>query len=104
MKVRFALALIVPALMLGACAAHKDGCTGGECCQEPKGNGAAITSVNEYCPVMPEDPVDPTLTREFNGQKVSFCCKGCVPTWDAMSDAEKDTKLKAAVAKGKVKA
>ena len=104
MKTRFAMAtlaaIVLPALLLGAC-------TSGEktedpaMCQQPK--PGAITSENDYCVIMNADPVDPELTREWNGHKVGFCCKGCLPKWDALSDAEKQAALDKAIAKGKVK-
>jgi hypothetical protein len=39
--------------------------------------------------------VPQSLTRDFNGQKVGFCCPGCPAQWDKLSGAEKDAKLKA---------
>jgi hypothetical protein len=60
-----------------------------------------VTTVNHYCAVMNEDPVDPSLSHEWNGQKVGFCCKGCIPRWEKMSDEQKTAALAAAVAKGK---
>lgn len=60
-----------------------------------------VTTVNHYCAVMLEDPVDPTLVREHKGQRVGFCCAGCFKRWDAMNDAQKDAAVAAAVAKGK---
>ena len=55
---------------------------------------------NVRCPIM-GTPINPdkvpvNLTREYKGQKVAFCCGGCPPAWDKLSDAEKDVKLKAA--------
>lgn len=53
-----------------------------------------ITSVNANCVIIPQDPVDPAMqTVEWKGQKVGFCCKGCVPKWNKMSDAQKDAAL-----------
>lgn len=62
-----------------------------------------VTSVNHYCVIMPEDPVNPKVVREFKGQTVGFCCKGCLGKWDAMSDAQKSEALSIAIAKGKPK-
>jgi hypothetical protein len=61
-----------------------------------------IVSVNEYCPVQLADPVDPTIVREWKGQKVSFCCDGCLPAWEEMTEKQRDTALAAAVAKGRI--
>ncbi len=56
--------------------------------------------VNTKCPIMGSkidaSKVTAELTREFNGQKVAFCCGGCLPAWDKLTDAQKQTKLDAA--------
>lgn len=64
--------------------------------------------VNTKCPMMggtiQPEKVTPALTREFNGQKVAFCCGGCPDMWDNLSDAQKQAKLstvKAAAPGGK---
>jgi hypothetical protein len=58
-------------------------------------------TVNRVCPIM-NSPFDPAkvpahLTAEFEGQKVGFCCGGCVPAWNGLTDAEKRAKLNAAL-------
>lgn len=59
--------------------------------------------VNVVCPIMGTqiDPakVPDSLTREYKGQKVGFCCGACPAAWDKLSDAEKDAKLKACLPK-----
>lgn len=59
--------------------------------------------VNARCPIMGSaiDPahVPDSLTREYKGQKVAFCCAMCPPAWDKLSDADKDKKLEAVKAK-----
>lgn len=61
------------------------------------------TFANATCPIMGSkiDPAKVTadLTREFNGQKVAFCCAMCPAQWDKLTDAQKKTKLMAAVDK-----
>jgi hypothetical protein len=61
----------------------------------------AAKIVNSKCPILGTklDPakVPDSLIREYKGQKVGFCCDGCPPAWDKLSDAEKDAKLKAAM-------
>jgi len=81
----------------GACASSNSAAVHDEeKCGEVK--PGTITSVNSMCAVMPQDPVDPALaTAEWRGQKVGFCCKGCVPRWNKMSAAEKDAALAAAM-------
>lgn len=55
--------------------------------------------VNTICPIeggaVDPNNVPDSLTREFKGHKVGFCCAGCPAKWDALSDAEKEAKLKA---------
>lgn len=68
-------------------------------CKEVK--PGVVTSVNYYCAVVSDDPVDPVIVTEFEGQRVGFCCKGCVPRWNAMTTDQKRAALAAAVAKGK---
>jgi hypothetical protein len=59
--------------------------------------------VNAYCPItgnkLDPDKVPADLTREWNGQKIGFCCPNCPPAWDKLSDKEKQEKLDAAMAK-----
>ncbi len=55
--------------------------------------------VNARCPIMgsaikPES-VTANLTRDYNGQKIGFCCAGCPSAWDKLTDAEKQAKLSA---------
>jgi hypothetical protein len=73
------------------------GLSGCMCGQTKSGT---VESVNSYCVVQNDDPVDPAIAREYKGQKVGFCCNGCPETWDAMTDAQKDEALRVAVAKG----
>ena len=49
--------------------------------------------VNTKCPMMGED-IDPTLTVNYKGMRVAFCCKDCIPDWEKLSEAEKDAKLR----------
>jgi len=60
-------------------------------------------AVNFKCPIM-LNPINPAkvpdnLVRWYKGQKVGFCCAGCVPKWDALNDAQRDAKLKAVLPK-----
>jgi len=60
---------------------------------------ASAKVVNTKCPIeggaVDPNKVPDSLTREFKGQKVGFCCAMCPPKWDNLSDAEKEAKLKA---------
>jgi len=43
-----------------------------------QGDGGAVPDrVNAFCPVIPDEPVDPSVTAEWNGRTVAFCCKMC---------------------------
>ncbi|UCD51851.1 MAG: hypothetical protein JSW27_04290 [Phycisphaerales bacterium] len=55
---------------------------------------------NTLCPIMGA-PINPekvaaNLVREYNGQKVAFCCAGCPAAWDQLSATDKAAKLKKA--------
>lgn len=56
--------------------------------------------LNTVCPIMGSkidpDNVPANLTRDYKGGKVAFCCGGCPPAWDKLSDEEKAAKLAAA--------
>ncbi|MBL8760129.1 MAG: hypothetical protein JNL50_02405 [Phycisphaerae bacterium] len=90
---------ILASLALPACSTHENDDGSEAACKEVK--AGAVTTVNHYCVVMNDDPVDPELVREHKGQRVGFCCKGCFKKWDAMNDAQKDAAIAKAVALGK---
>ncbi len=53
--------------------------------------------VNSHCP-MTGIKIDPNnvpagQTREFQGQKVGFCCGNCPLDWDKLNDQQKQEKL-----------
>ena len=57
-----------------------------------------VKFVNSSCPIMTTSKIDPakvpdTLTRDFQGQKVAFCCADCPAAWDKLSDIDKAAKL-----------
>ncbi|MFO0828105.1 MAG: hypothetical protein U0572_08140 [Phycisphaerales bacterium] len=99
MRRTLVLALCLAAAMPCACASTEKKTESPDYCASVK--PGTVTSANYYCVVMLNDPVDPTVTREWKGQKVGFCCQGCIKKWDAMTDAQKDAAVTAAVAKGK---
>ena len=73
--------------------------------KKPAGGEAAktVACVNGTCPIM-GTKIDPakvpvSLTRDFNGQKVGFCCGGCPPAWDKLTDDQKAAKFAAVMAK-----
>ncbi len=91
---------LVAAIALSACST-KPADESEAMCKEVK--PGVVTSVNAYCAVVLDDPVNPEVFTDYKGQRVGFCCKGCLPKWEAMTDAQKDAALAKAIAKGKPK-
>ena len=58
-----------------------------------------VKVVNKSCPIMGTDldssGVAENLTREFEGQRVGFCCTSCLAKWDKLGTPEKEAKLAA---------
>lgn len=95
------IGMLVAAMVIGAmlvpagCASRKEA----ECRQVKPGT---VTTVNSYCAVMHEDPVDPSVApATWKGQSVGFCCEDCIERWEKKSPAEKDASLQAAIANGR---
>lgn len=44
---------------------------------QPDSTAGTTELTNEMCPVMPDEPVDPTIFAMYDGQKVYFCCQRC---------------------------
>jgi hypothetical protein len=95
--------LVMPAAFLLACVLV----VGLTACKEEKNAGGeagkTVACVNGACPIT-GNPIDPakvpvSLTRDFKGQKVGFCCGGCPGPWDKLTDEQKTAKLAAAMAK-----
>jgi YHS domain-containing protein len=49
-----------------------------------------VVAVNKFCPVMPEDAIDPEVTYVHNGKTYAFCCSNCID--DFKKDPEKFAK------------
>jgi hypothetical protein len=86
--------------ILGGCEKEK---TGGPEKKAVSTSQTKVKFVNTRCPIM-GTPIDlntvpASLTREFKGQKVAFCCGGCPAQWDKLSDKEKEAKLHQAASK-----
>lgn len=86
------------ALSLFGCSSNKSGESAAYCESVKPGT---VTSVNHYCALMPDHPVNPAVTTQWNGQTVGFCCEDCISGWAELSDTQKSSALKLAVAKGK---
>lgn len=93
-------ALLAGLLVLGACQSSSTSQAEPMCQKRKPGT---IVSVNEYCAIVPADPVDPSVVVQWKTQTVGLCCKGCVPKWEKLTDAQRDTALAAAIAKGPIK-
>jgi hypothetical protein len=57
---------------------------------------ASMGVVNSKCPMMTSHPAGTKVTADFKGQKVGFCCAGCLPAWNKLTDEQKAEKLNAA--------
>jgi len=57
------------------------------------GNRPGVKAVNTVCPVVDADGADESVTAEWRGKTIAFCCPTCVRKFDRMSDAEKDAML-----------
>ena len=85
--------LALPALALAAALA---GCktTEENCVAAPAaGNHPGKTAVNTVCPVQSSDAADESVTVNYKGKTIAFCCKGCVTKFNAMDAAGKDAIL-----------
>lgn len=87
------LLALLAACSLAACA-HDSAAT------KPAGNATmaaspgAMKPVNTHCPIQPDDEVDPSVTINYKGKVVGFCCSECINDWVRLSDEQKDAKLK----------
>ncbi|MFA6044556.1 MAG: hypothetical protein WC718_06195 [Phycisphaerales bacterium] len=68
----------------------------GGCASETKTSDANMGIVNRHCPIQPEDPVNPAVNTTWKGQKVGFCCPGCIDEWDRKTDDQKAAALEKA--------
>lgn len=60
---------------------------------QPK-TAADMGAVNTLCPMQPDCalPAD-SPTTSWKGQKVAFCCAGCVAEWGRIDDSERAERL-----------
>lgn len=68
----------------------------GACASSGSKGSASAGMVNSKCPMVPDHPIDPSVTTTYKGQTVGFCCTGCMPDWNALNDAQRDALLKKA--------
>jgi len=50
-------------------------------------------TANKVCPIMGGEVTAEGGTIEWNGKLIGFCCPGCEPKWEKLSDEEKSEKL-----------
>ncbi len=84
-KCLFALAGGIAGVIVGAC-------TLSGCASTPKDSGS-MGVVNANCPVNPNSRVNESVTTEWEGQRVGFCCAGCKSKWTARTAEEKRSSL-----------
>ena len=83
MRFIIALLLSTSVLLVGGCAPSE----------------TAATAVNAHCPIMGHEVADDGGSTTWNGQTIAFCCEGCLPEWNELSDEDKANKLAAAAEK-----
>lgn len=59
--------------------AKKDGAKDTTKKEVPKKEAAAV---NAFCPVHKENAVDPTVSTDYEGKKIGFCCEDCLKKFD----------------------
>ncbi len=94
---RTALVLCVGLIALAGCAKGGSAGSSQAGATQPKQPVASMGIVNTKCPIMPSHAAKAKTVADFNGQKVGFCCAGCLPDWNKMSDEQKAAAVKAAM-------
>lgn len=56
----------------------------------------STAAVNDHCPIMGGEVTAKGGSTEWNDKTIGFCCPGCEPKWEALSDEEKAQHLAAA--------
>ena len=51
------------------------------------------TAVNEWCPVMTDEKIDPAITVDYRGEVIGFCCDTCVKKFRA-NPAKYESRIK----------
>jgi hypothetical protein len=89
MKTRLAFAAIALAslALVGGCKSNA------KKTETASASPASMGMLNTKCPLMPDHPIDPTVTTAYGEGKVGFCCKGCVPQWNKLTDEQKAARL-----------
>lgn len=56
----------------------------------------AVATDNKNCPIMGHAVTKEGGTTTWNGKTIGFCCEGCLPKFEELSDEDKAAKLAAA--------
>ncbi len=62
-------------------------------CSQSDTSTSVAEPVNTHCPIMGHEVADDGGSTTWNGQTIAFCCEGCLPTWNELSDDDKTSKL-----------
>lgn len=57
------------------------------------GNRPGVKAVNTVCPIVDADGADESVTAEWRGKTIAFCCPTCLRQFNRMTDAQKDAVL-----------
>lgn len=65
-----------------------------QCVVAPEtGNKPGKVAVNTVCPIAKDDAADESVTVNYKGKTIAFCCKDCVRKFNAMDAKGKDEVL-----------
>ena len=64
----------------------------GACSSTTKTDSASMGMVNKTCPYSGE-PASADHTADYKGEKVGFCCNGCVNRFNKLDDSAKDAMI-----------
>lgn len=62
-------------------------------CSQSASSTAVAGPVNTHCPIMGHEVADDGGSTTWNEQTVAFCCEGCLPKWNELSNDDRATKL-----------
>ena len=81
--------MAVCVLFLASCAAPDAKAEHGSMHGHGEAEHMAMAPVNAKCPIMGGDVDTAGEMASFKEHKIGFCCPGCKPDWEAMSDEKK---------------
>ena len=62
-------------------------------CSQVDSPAADAAPVNALCPIMGHEIAAAGGTTTWNGQTIGFCCDGCLPKWNKLSEDGKAAKI-----------